>query len=177
MPRKMEFKSPGVQAKDRAWKRQYIILHGTMIRIYKADPHVVPVPADADFLDHDAMVDGAGAVGAGPSAPVGSDATRRRHSGGVKPLHFHEGQYGETVTTGASRLRQAAMSQLPTTHNAAVRVYSLQNAESGLAADYLKRKHVVRVRAEGEQFLLAVRLRFASSLQVTLLLIDHFSNL
>jgi hypothetical protein len=30
----------------------------------------------------------------------------------------------------------------------------LQNAESGLAADYVKRKNVVRVRAEGEQFLL-----------------------
>jgi len=27
-------------------------------------------------------------------------------------------------------------------------------AESGLAADYLKRRHVVRVRAEGEQFLI-----------------------
>jgi hypothetical protein len=27
-------------------------------------------------------------------------------------------------------------------------------AESGLAADYLKRRHVVRIRAEGEQFLI-----------------------
>ncbi|KWU43094.1 hypothetical protein RHOSPDRAFT_11240, partial [Rhodotorula sp. JG-1b] len=38
-----------------------------------------------------------------------------------------------------------------------VRHYSLQNAESGLAADYIKRKHVVRVRAEGEQFLLQAK--------------------
>lgn len=30
-------------------------------------------------------------------------------------------------------------------------------AESGLAADYLKRKHVVRVRAEGEQFLIQAK--------------------
>jgi hypothetical protein len=35
-----------------------------------------------------------------------------------------------------------------------LRVYTLQNAESGLAADYVKRKNVVRVRSEGEQFLL-----------------------
>ena len=35
-----------------------------------------------------------------------------------------------------------------------IRVYSLQRAESGLASDYLKRKNVVRVRMEGEQFLL-----------------------
>ncbi|KAL5499181.1 hypothetical protein ACEPAH_1699 [Sanghuangporus vaninii] len=35
-----------------------------------------------------------------------------------------------------------------------LRVYSLQRAESGLASDYTKRKNVVRVRMEGEQFLL-----------------------
>ncbi|KZS87243.1 hypothetical protein SISNIDRAFT_401537, partial [Sistotremastrum niveocremeum HHB9708] len=35
-----------------------------------------------------------------------------------------------------------------------LRHYSLQNAESGVGADYIKRKNVIRVRAEGEQFLL-----------------------
>ncbi|KAF8310944.1 hypothetical protein DL93DRAFT_2029494, partial [Clavulina sp. PMI_390] len=35
-----------------------------------------------------------------------------------------------------------------------VRKYSLQHAESGLGSDYLKRRNVMRVRAEGEQFLL-----------------------
>ena len=35
--------------------------------------------------------------------------------------------------------------------------YSLQYAESGLASDYLKRKNVVRVRMEGEQFLLQAK--------------------
>ncbi|KAH8113768.1 hypothetical protein DFH11DRAFT_1509966 [Phellopilus nigrolimitatus] len=35
-----------------------------------------------------------------------------------------------------------------------LRVYSLQHAESGLASDYTKRRNVVRVRMEGEQFLL-----------------------
>ncbi|KAI0087385.1 hypothetical protein BDY19DRAFT_955503 [Irpex rosettiformis] len=38
-----------------------------------------------------------------------------------------------------------------------VRQYSMQNAESGLASDYLKRKNVIRVRMEGEQFLLQAR--------------------
>ncbi|KAF8910809.1 hypothetical protein CPB85DRAFT_1167325, partial [Mucidula mucida] len=32
--------------------------------------------------------------------------------------------------------------------------YTLQHAESGLGNDYLKRKNVIRVRMEGEQFLL-----------------------
>lgn len=35
-----------------------------------------------------------------------------------------------------------------------IRTYTLQNAESGLASDYGKRKNVIRARMEGEQFLL-----------------------
>lgn len=38
---------------------------------------------------------------------------------------------------------------------ALVKSYSLQHAEFGLASDYLKRKHVIRVRVEAEQFLLS----------------------
>ncbi|KAG2008459.1 hypothetical protein CC2G_013891 [Coprinopsis cinerea AmutBmut pab1-1] len=38
-----------------------------------------------------------------------------------------------------------------------IRVYSLQNAESGLGNDYVKRKNVIRVRLEGEQFLLQAK--------------------
>lgn len=35
-----------------------------------------------------------------------------------------------------------------------IRAYTMQHAESGLGNDYLKRKNVIRVRLEGEQFLL-----------------------
>ncbi|KAJ7211274.1 hypothetical protein GGX14DRAFT_449710 [Mycena pura] len=35
--------------------------------------------------------------------------------------------------------------------------YTMQHAESGLGSDYLKRKHVIRVRLEGQQFLLQAR--------------------
>ncbi|KAJ7359456.1 hypothetical protein DFH08DRAFT_685567 [Mycena albidolilacea] len=38
-----------------------------------------------------------------------------------------------------------------------IRAYTLQHAESGLGNDYVKRKHVIRVRLEGEQFLLQAR--------------------
>ncbi|KAK7012692.1 hypothetical protein R3P38DRAFT_3402581 [Favolaschia claudopus] len=38
-----------------------------------------------------------------------------------------------------------------------LRAYTLQHGESGLGNDYLKRKHVIRVRLEGEQFLLQAR--------------------
>lgn len=40
--------------------------------------------------------------------------------------------------------------------NICIRHYSLQNAEIGHAVHYWKRKHVLRIRAEGEQFLLQV---------------------
>jgi len=38
-----------------------------------------------------------------------------------------------------------------------IRVYSLQHAEYGLGSDYIKRKNVIRLRMEGEQFLLQVQ--------------------
>ncbi|KAG6830910.1 hypothetical protein H0H87_006833 [Tephrocybe sp. NHM501043] len=38
-----------------------------------------------------------------------------------------------------------------------LRAYTMQNAESGLGNDYIKRKNVIRVRSEGEQFLLQAK--------------------
>ena len=38
--------------------------------------------------------------------------------------------------------------------NALIKRFTLQNAESGLATDYLRRRNVIRIRIEGEQFLL-----------------------
>lgn len=35
VPRKMEFDRPGIQARDRAWKTVWCVLHGTMFRVYK----------------------------------------------------------------------------------------------------------------------------------------------
>lgn len=41
--RKMEFTKPGIQARDRAWRKMYFVLNGTTLRVYKADPRRVPV--------------------------------------------------------------------------------------------------------------------------------------
>ncbi len=35
--------------------------------------------------------------------------------------------------------------------------YALHNAESGLGTDYVKRRNVIRIRMEGQQFLLQAR--------------------
>ena len=150
LPRKMEFTAPSVQAKDRAWKRQYVILHGTSIKVFKYDLRTHPIPGEDDWSQV------SGTKAAGTIAP---------------PVHFHEGEYGaEAEQQGGSRFplsvadaKAKALERLHTaTANAnggnhLLRHYSLQNAESGLAADYIKRKHVVRVRAEGEQFLLQTK--------------------
>lgn len=41
--RKMEFTRPGVQARDRGWRKFYFVLNGTALRVYKNDPRRVPV--------------------------------------------------------------------------------------------------------------------------------------
>ncbi|KAH9899200.1 hypothetical protein C8Q73DRAFT_743250 [Cubamyces lactineus] len=45
MPRKVEFTQPGVQARDRKWRRVYCVLEGTMFRVYKAPPAASTVSA------------------------------------------------------------------------------------------------------------------------------------
>ncbi|GAA5932621.1 hypothetical protein JCM3775_005980 [Rhodotorula graminis] len=146
MPRKLEFTAPGVQARDRAWKRQYFVLHGTSIKIFKFDLRTHPLPGEDDW----SVV---------PADIAGND--------GPPPLHFHEGEYGVeqpgqghrfSIELAKAKAKERIIaSATASADNALVRHYSLQNAESGLAADYLKRKHVVRVRAEGEQFLIQAK--------------------
>ncbi|GAA5978136.1 hypothetical protein JCM11641_006635 [Rhodosporidiobolus odoratus] len=150
MPRKMEFTSPGVQAKDRAWKRQYVVLHGTSIKVYRSDLRTHPIAGEEDW----SVI---------PVDIAGND--------GPPPLHFHEGEYGVAPKDGEPRSKfpisisdvkvkaklRIVEGSAAAMNNSLVRHYSLQNAESGLAADYIKRKHVVRVRAEGEQFLLQAK--------------------
>ncbi|ORY92721.1 hypothetical protein BCR35DRAFT_6807 [Leucosporidium creatinivorum] len=129
MPRKMEFTAPSVQAKDRAWKRHYVVLHGTSIKFYKYDLKTHPIAGEEDWAD------------ASPEM-AGRD--------GPPPLHFHAGEYGLDCTAPASKfptsihdVRAKAKSRIvqattASDTNVLLRHYSLQNAESGLAADYIK---------------------------------------
>ncbi|CAO1612792.1 unnamed protein product [Parajaminaea phylloscopi] len=133
LSRKMEFSAPGVQAKDRSWKRQYFVLHGTSLRVFRNDL---------------------------------SNSSVRPQWGKMSGIHVHpdpineDGSNGGASTTPGSGLietfRDTSLPFGSHSHekNGLVRNYTLQGAESGLAADYFKRRHVVRVRSEGEQFLL-----------------------
>lgn len=200
VPRKMEFLKPGVQAKDRRWKRQYLILHGTSIKVYRSDPRVKAVPGEGapptpgiHKADHrpsfgsvsgKSIMSGGGGGGSAASrrgtvssvistasssavsvssansekAPINPNmqkVTSKRRFDPDTPVHVHP---QEEEGGGLASLQHAPASLLAKAgENRCVRHYTLQGAESGLAADYLKRRHVVRVRAEGEQFLIQAK--------------------
>ncbi|WVR05237.1 hypothetical protein IAU60_002249 [Kwoniella sp. DSM 27419] len=263
LTRKMEFVSQGVQARDRSWKKQYFLIHGTSLYVYKFDPHRFIVKNDApvpticdDEVDENLHVhsppserrgsigsvassaaaaaggrrgsipdstggrrgsvsavvgdgarrgsvtdangsstvprrgsnSGSTATGGSSGAPTGirraSDASligggRRRSSLSIvtnaaeqtngsdvkDPALFPSAsgstgtvpRRGSVSTSGSGSSSVAASGGGLASHfqqNALVKQYSLQGAESGLAADYHKRKNVVRVRIKGEQFLL-----------------------
>uniref|UniRef100_V5EJP4 PH domain-containing protein n=1 Tax=Kalmanozyma brasiliensis (strain GHG001) TaxID=1365824 RepID=V5EJP4_KALBG len=150
LPRKMEFSAPGVQAKDRSWKRQYFVLHGTSLRVYKNDLSVERHAVNGTWGEmkgvhvHLEPMNEDGSNGSGSGLGLGA-AAREAISHTPLGANRHEAAKNKEATT-----------QFDTKHGL-VRNYTLQGAESGLAADYLKRRHVVRVRAEGEQFLLQTR--------------------
>lgn len=191
LPRKMEFSSPGVQAKDRSWKRQYFILHGTCLRIYRTDlsgersalkgEHGV---MSGVHVHHDPMNED------GPNQPVGTTTSKVIATDGNTNVNSKEQQQHNPTTASTGNGQNQSVNRSPTAstinsklsdghsgngalsrkvealsgtishslhRGSLVKQYTLQGAESGLAADYLKRRHVVRVRAEGEQFLLQTR--------------------
>ena len=237
--RKMEFSSPGILAKDRAWKRVYIILNGTGLWIFKQNPRSHPVRQGMPRGSNSSVVHPPGgrkgdgvvhvkdvAVGAphvhlpeevlvaatvrpgSPDSPLrksssrtssgnSGESRRRSMDGSRRSVEMRAGpsrsSMSSSINTGmsssttlttpdesekaritplslpgsASVLGQArpSNSQSARPHagshilasfqsNTVLRLFSLQNAETGLASDYHKRKNVIRVRADGEQFLI-----------------------
>lgn len=229
----MEFTAPGVQARDRSWKRHYFVIHGTALSVYKHDIHKIPLKAgdphgipEIDEADYDNLhVHRPGELRRGSLASTAAAATAERRGspvlGGNSPNGSRRGSVdanatgttreglvaaaaarrasisaGTTISTSTSngpdskdlalftsssnastnsggRRASVTSSSQPSqmsagsTHardiavhlpfhgsNALIKQYTLQNAESGLAADYVKKRNVVRVRVEGEQFLL-----------------------
>lgn len=226
LSRKSEFSAPGVQSRDRSWKKQYFVVRGTSLLVYKFDPHRFPIrnegslktinvptvtEEDSEGYLHVHMTgERRSSISTIPAAAAAAAAAGRRGSGDAgqtrrgsieasgtrrgstastnpmtqSPVDARRGSVGSrsasisssattssgekdaSLFTGAPRRMSAASSSSVNSsgggssiashfqHNQLVRQYTLQNAESGLAADYIKRKNVVRVRAEGEQFLL-----------------------
>jgi hypothetical protein len=236
MPRKMEFAAPGVQAKDRKWRRVLCELEGTVFRVYECPRGAAGIGPIEEWWEKKV---GVGDVSAAPIVTGPSDVTKvegvarrnssRLHKGvSESPVNTNHGgntpqpQPGgsssisqpckprrrapsllrpsrrkETSDCSHSRSRSDIPPEVPTGSSssnpsnqslnvdstrsvtpistsssrshfslssqgrtpepvdaALVRAYTMQHAESGLGGDYLKRKNVIRVRMEGEQFLL-----------------------
>lgn len=185
MPRKMEFTSPGVQAKDRKWRRVLCVLEGTALKVYRCHARSSGVSAIGEWWESK--------VGVGD--PVMMESGRPRSGGvielsrgknnneGAEPMRSHSALGRLQVPGFAARLLKPGGSRhMRSTSEAGgrwrmssgdgeegednikkesgtelIRAYSMQHAESGLGKDYTKRQHVIRVRLEGEQFLLQTR--------------------
>jgi hypothetical protein len=70
-------------------------------------------------------------------------------SGSSSRRWSHNQSSGSSFTSGLPHFNPPFSSP-----NALVRHYTLQRSESGLGSDYYKKRNVIRVRCEGEQFLL-----------------------
>lgn len=188
MPRKCEFIKAGVQATNRTWKRQYIVLHGTSLRVLNGDPnekhgrrvaptavrtgHPEPVQsyrppttdvassrrrqsdstsgARQDCPEASKLADDPEADDPLQEGSVTLKAAKRSNSGS-RDMYVHEGHYDGAKS---SLSKTIATKVLQKDNPDVLRHYTLQGAESGLAADYTKRNHCIRIRAEGEQFLI-----------------------
>ena len=259
MPRKMEFSAPGVQARDRKWRRTLCILEGTAFRVYRCPPTVTgkglignlwektvgvgdiaspSTPASSPSAktkererDREARrakldgvdstltqsppsspaltsISGPSQLSNDPEAQSSPSSTRSR----LLPTNFRRKNRAASGASDAastfSPLHQATMESsssrgaspppyvsAPTPRVPSVsatpvlgpprtpgtphikhrhlwvddpavplpqeqdllHAYMLHSAESGLGSDYLKRRNVIRIRMEGEQFLLQAR--------------------
>lgn len=70
LPRKMEFKAPGVPSKDRKWRRCHVVLEGTILRVYDAPPRVSGVNAISGWWERKV---GVGDVASTSSKGVGGE--------------------------------------------------------------------------------------------------------
>ncbi|KAK0203421.1 hypothetical protein DFS33DRAFT_1383680 [Desarmillaria ectypa] len=73
-----------------------------------------------------------------------SSGSSPRHRSSNSRSHFRTGRIPATSIMSVPEVPEGEL----------IKAYTLQNAESGLGNDYVKRKNVIRVRMEGEQFLL-----------------------
>ncbi len=260
MPRKMEFSEPGVQARDRKWRRMLCVLEGTAFRVYKCAPTAAgkglignlwektvgvgdiaisptQTSTSAKAKEREQEREARQAkLGSADGTPVQSSTSpswlsviapsqppdesegqsssptrsrllpsnfRRKNRNAsdksltspselgarCSPSTLHQVAPGSSSGRGASRptsgnrstsrTHSASTSPAlgsPRTHRSPrikrrtlwvddptvpkpqeqdlVHAYALHNAESGLGSDYMKRRNVIRVRMEGQQFLL-----------------------
>lgn len=112
------------------------------------------------------LVSSASSSAMSSSTQIASSSSQSSHSHSRSHFRLHHRRNDSAPMNGApkdtgnvnSREKDKEVAPIPDPNpKDLIREYSLQHAESGLASDYFKRKNVLRVRMEGEQFLLQAR--------------------
>ncbi|WFD44642.1 hypothetical protein MPSI1_003312 [Malassezia psittaci] len=179
LPRKMELSKPGEPAKTRGWDRWYFVLHGTSLHLFDTDMTCAYNEKDCSLasvwrLKRATHVHTEPLSEQEKAAAQSTDASSTSPSTSPPTQHTISQAILRKGSTWASSIAPSILS--PRDHDAHqldphpsiptfesqlaqhhIRSYSLQNAECGYAADYTKRKHVIRIRAEGEQLLIQTR--------------------
>lgn len=169
LPRKVELERSGEPATGRGWKRCYVVLQGTTLHVYDTDVSTLyDRTCNAAFVWqlHNAThvhTEPLSEAWQPPTQPATRDAGADTNAsdGLLNKGYALASAVGSSLlaygkdTPDAAAARRTGLEQALRQHH--VRSYSLQWGECGFAADYTKRRHVIRVRAEGEQFLLQTR--------------------
>ncbi|TEB34261.1 hypothetical protein FA13DRAFT_77126 [Coprinellus micaceus] len=118
MPRKMEFSSPGVQAKDRKWRRVMCVLEGTVFKVYRCPVGPGGVSAIEQWWeskvgagDSVSYPSGPGSSAASPPGPGSArarananvDAARSREEEKASQQYLHRIVQDELTADGGSR--------------------------------------------------------------------------
>lgn len=163
--RKMEFTNGSVVAKDRAWKNVWCCIEGTSLKVFRdsrAFPQRIrlksapskpctPIPLDIGSL-----------VYAPFQQQQRSPLDTKHRAALLAPRPLTRYTTSSTSSTSSSSSSSSCYYAPPLPHDAErflkpsalIRQYTLQGARCGLATGYDKRAHVIRIRVEGEQFLL-----------------------
>lgn len=166
LPFKQELLSPVEPVHERLWERRYFILHGTALYVYDTDL--------SSFYKKDCALPSVWLLESATHVHV-QPMNEEVHRGEVHDAHdrpAHASAWGDHLLTKNHNwpwshhglhlhrhpeIQNAIERFSATIEPHLVRKYSMQGAQCGLAADYTKRKHVVRIKAEGEQFLVQAR--------------------
>ena len=107
MPRKMEFSAPGVQARDRKWRRMLCVLDGTAFRVYKCPPAATRKSLIGNLWEKTVGVGDIATPPTQPSAPITKakkeERERERRAGEAK-LDCAEGAPPQSPSSPTSPL-------------------------------------------------------------------------
>lgn len=148
LPRKMEYDAPGKPSLNHSWQSVYFVIHGTLLHLYGVDLEQF-YSANHSLADEWAL-EPADHVHTTPrSLPLetehGSDDDMQEPSKVPtvpKPNTLHMENFEKQPTTLEDALKRSHLW-----------TYTLAGSECGYAADYTKRANVVRIRVQGEQFI------------------------